>query len=1068
MSLLTDRKWKAKYKSGRDNLLRDFYEPALAAATRYDRATGFFSAGVLMLASRGVEGLVRNQGHWRLIVGCQLAVPEVEAIERGLNPAEAVALALREIPLSPESEPEKEALELLSWLVARGSLEVKFAIPCDDRRRPLANAGMFHEKSGIIEDKTGERLAFNGSINETVYGWHVNVESFHVFTSWSGVEALAHVDSEEQSFRELWNNEATHCLVVDLPDAARDDLLRFLPAEDATPRRLTETDTEGRVKPSQTAKLPDQTAATDEPRDLRPLVWGLIQHGATFANGGERVGEATSTVSPWPHQVRAFDRMHRTWPPRLLIADEVGLGKTIEAGLILRQAWLDGRLKRALILAPKAVLRQWQIELREKFNLDWPIYDGDYLEWTSSRGREEDVTRRRAGKDWHQEPFVITSSHLMRRAARAPELIERAEPWDLVVLDEAHHARRKGGGLTNDRQPNRLLDLMQRLRGRSDGLLLLTATPMQVHPKEVWDLLALLQMPEEWTDDGFVRFFEGTAHPNPSPELFEELARLFRAAEAAYGPLTEADVLKWAPNGSRLAARKILGALRDSAQTERRRLETDRRKAALRMMQEASPVARLISRHTRDLLRRYYRAGRISTPVPDRKVRDEFVELTPAERAVYDRVEDYISNTYNAADPENRNAIGFVMTIYRRRLASSFQALRMTLEGRLEALKRPGRLTEVADEDVPEEDDVDGELAEVEYLDGTLTVANEFEEPALIASLLEDIRALPPDTKVEWLLTQLRQLRDEGRQQAMVFTQFTDTLDYVRGRLAGAGFRVLCFSGRGGEAMTPGGQWTPVSREESKRRFAAGAADILMCTDAAAEGLNFQFCGALVNYDMPWNPMRVEQRIGRIDRLGQKFTDIRIVNLHYDNTVETDVYRALRQRIRLFEQFVGRLQPILAALPRAIAKATLAGPKERDEERQAAQAVIGDQVQKAEASTFDLDALTAGELDDPTRFEPVYDLDFLDAVIRRPDLLPPGVEVRPLGPREYEYSQPGMAEPLRVTTSASYYDQHPESVALWSPGSPLFPAFEGAAGREEVEQNRAVVKSVTGASSGGN
>ncbi len=115
----------------------------------------------------------------------------------------------------------------------------------------------------------------------------------------------------------------------------------------------------------------------------------------------------------------------------------------------------------------------------------------------------------------------------------------------------------------------------------------------------------------------------------------------------------------------------------------------------------------------------------------------------------------------------------------------------------------------------------------------------------------------------------------------------------------------MCFSGRGGEVRSADGAWSTIGRDEVKRRFREGEADLLLCTDAAAEGLNFQFCGALINYDMPWNPMRVEQRIGRIDRLGQAHPAIRIVNLHYAGTVETDVYRALRTRINLFESVVG-------------------------------------------------------------------------------------------------------------------------------------------------------------------
>ena len=139
--------------------------------------------------------------------------------------------------------------------------------------------------------------------------------------------------------------------------------------------------------------------------------------------------------------------------------------------------------------------------------------------------------------------------------------------------------------------------------------------------------------------------------------------------------------------------------------------------------------------------------------------------------------------------------------------------------------------------------------------------------------------------------------------------------------------RLMCYSGRGGEIPTEGGPWRAITRDDAKRRFRLGEADVLLCTDAAAEGLNFQFCGALVNYDMPWNPMRVEQRIGRIDRLGQRHSIVRIINLHYEDTVETDVYRALGSRINLFQRVVGPLQPILAKLPGTITNTVLADPR---------------------------------------------------------------------------------------------------------------------------------------------
>ena len=195
------------------------------------------------------------------------------------------------------------------------------------------------------------------------------------------------------------------------------------------------------------------------------------------------------------------------------------------------------------------------------------------------------------------------------------------------------------------------------------------------------------------------------------------------------------------------------------------------------------------------------------------------------------------------------------------------------------------------------------------------------EERDVIAGILERTLRLPPDSKLAELKTELNRLRDDGYAQVMVFTQYTDTMDFLREALAAGGAKLMCYSGRGGEAPTADGGWRKIDRDEVKRRFREGDADILLCTDAASEGLNFQFCGALVNYDMPWNPMRVEQRIGRIDRLEQQSPTIQIVNLHYEDTVETDVYQALRDRIGLFETIVGRLQPILAELPRTITDA---------------------------------------------------------------------------------------------------------------------------------------------------
>jgi hypothetical protein len=189
--------------------------------------------------------------------------------------------------------------------------------------------------------------------------------------------------------------------------------------------------------------------------------------------------------------------------------------------------------------------------------------------------------------------------------------------------------------------------------------------------------------------------------------------------------------------------------------------------------------------------------------------------------------------------------------------------------------------------------------------------------------------------------------------------------------------------------------------------------------------------------------MRVEQRIGRIDRLGQKFPDIQIVNLHYADTVETDVYLALRQRIGLFETVVGRLQPILARLPSLISSRVLRGQGAEEEDRQAAVAEIDAEAERAEGG-FDLDAVTEADLEEPPRPEPPLTMVDLDRVVASAVLLPPGMEVSPLGQREYAFRQPGLSQSIRVSTDPAYYEQHAETMELWSPGNPAFPGPDHA------------------------
>ena len=290
MTLLAGYPWRLKYTPEDGNLVKLFYVPALEDAVRYDRLTGYFNSGALTLAARGIEGLVRSNGHMRLVVGCTLSPPEIEAIEKGEKLRDMVEQHVAAVPLTPPNQTEHSALELLAWMIARGLLDVRVAVPCDERRRPIPADGIFHEKAGIIEDKCGDKIAWNGSLNETGAGWNDNWESINVYTGWDDGKR---VQKEEENFTRIWADRCGFIITLDVPSALKQDLMRFLPDDDR-PARLKEKE-----KPKVTTTLSGKEPPPEPPvplLELRRDVWRFIKLAPTLPNGGERVGEATCSV----------------------------------------------------------------------------------------------------------------------------------------------------------------------------------------------------------------------------------------------------------------------------------------------------------------------------------------------------------------------------------------------------------------------------------------------------------------------------------------------------------------------------------------------------------------------------------------------------------------------------------------------------------------------------------------------------------------------------------------------------------------------------------------------------
>jgi len=868
--MLRDYAFKISYGPA-DDRLHDFYIPALERSCRFDRTTGFFSSAALAIAAAGVVRLIQNGGRMRLLCGAQLSPEDVEAIRKGASLKGTLDSNLTGCLADPTDQSMRARLEALAWMVAHGNLEMRVVLPRGPDGHPLPAdqaREYYHPKEGLFTDECGNELAFSGSSNDSANGWQWNYEVFSVYASWplvEGVPALTpYVAGVRSRFQRLWEGKEENWIAVDIPEAARQKLLRYCP--DSAPIRDALERAEVEKKGETLA--PRTPTGVDE-----RLIFQFLRDAPYLPNAG-LLGVATGGVQLWPHQLRIVTEAIRRFPANYLFSDEVGLGKTIEVGAVLRQLVISGRVTRCLLLTPKSVMKQWQEELHEKFALDIPRYDGGAV-----RNVFDQELDSGTGNVWDQFPLLIASSQLAKRQERQVTLLA-AQPWDLIVVDEAHHARRRDF-LDPRFRPNRLLELLggtsarPGLKDRTRCLYLMTATPMQIHPVEVWDLLRLLGLGGRWgaSEDNFLRYFAELRKPEADRkwdvllDMMQDHLGSGGEIDPAFASLAENelgffewDVLRHLP----AAVSRASGLSRLS----------ERGKAYLtEMLRRHTPLNSLMWRNTRALLRKYREKGLLDARIPTRKPHNEWIPLKKGagqEFELYERVEEYISRFYQKYENE-RKGLGFVMTVYRRRLTSSFAALAKSLERRRRFIRGVVKADELWNDDDVEQAELDFDI-----LEGLTDEQRQGfkEELGYIDDFLHRIGMIGTDSKLERLQQDLARFFPK-RDTVIVFTQYTDTMDYLRDQLRHVyGSQVACYSGRGGEVWDGAG-WVGHPKESLKELFRQGEkVKILLCTESASEGLNLQTCGVLINFDVPWNPMRVEQRIGRIDRIGQQYPEV--------------------------------------------------------------------------------------------------------------------------------------------------------------------------------------------------
>lgn len=620
------------------------------------------------------------------------------------------------------------------------------------------------------------------------------------------------------------------------------------------------------------------------------------------------LGEARVDIKP--HQVSVVHRVISDYPHRFLLCDEVGLGKTIEAGMILKELRARGAAARTLVIAPPNLLRQWQFELKSKFNESFSIINSATVKYLQSTQSIE------------TNPFEVYDSVIVSSAwITTPKWAKLAEesPWDMVILDEAHHARVRGSG--RSRRETRLYKTVRSLASpdafSKRAALFLTATPMQLDSGELYSLIELLDPALFPTEEHFDR------HRSDLPGL----SRLVHDLTQHGFPLPEddpADVID-----------RVAGWLDMSEEDAQARLTAGDESIA-QLCDELS------ARHLLSEVLIRNRKKIVGGFMPRQAHRWE-VELSRQEQVALQAVEDYVRDGYAKAAQTKDTSVGFVMVIFQKLMASSIRALRTSLERRRVKLEKNAEAPVLDKRTKAQLEELEIRLDDDEFVGALLDeiAAAHTGEAAELATLVALLDAVPTDSKGDAFVEQLLELqRLDPDAKVLLFTEFRETQEYLRERLEAIGWDVRLFHG----------QLKTEAKDAAVEAFReATGPSILLSTEAGGEGRNFQFCHLLVNYDLPWNPMRIEQRIGRVDRIGQEHT-VQVFNFWVKGTIEERVLDVLERRINVFEDTVGGLDPILGDAERYLTRILQLGGQERDKALQTFEEQIERKIKHARAA----------------------------------------------------------------------------------------------------------------------
>lgn len=882
---------KHAYMGKGESILSNFLIPAISNSIAYDRITSFYTVESLLAISQGLDTLYRNKGKMRLIIGIH-SVPEeiVDASIRKEKLKEQVSIVRSKLKLELSTLSDlllQKRLATLAWMIEDGFLKIKVASILGD--------GLFHPKTLILKDSSNDRIAAIGSPNETESGLGGNFEQIMVASSWEQKDAI---EMEESFFESLWNGRWEGVETLDITEDTEDMI-----------RKSFNSATLKRNSYDKQLKECDILSATSQmPANF--FVSGMIP-------------------ALYMHQERAVLEALSRWPIRVLFADEVGLGKTFEIAATIAFLRRFGGVKRVVILTPKSVLQQWQDELIDHFSIEAWLYDSSARRYVFPG---KDPVQVAEGPLSRNSPDIVLISAQFARGNKTIGSIfekEGAVLPELLVVDEAHSAR-ISSDISEKKKKTLMFKMLEQLTASIPHIILATATPMQKDVEEYHSMLNLLGLPKQWKKSkNYITSLRLIASETP-PDISD--------AYNAY-LLIKSTLDNMRPSLSALTNNEItvLNSLmqlsKESSTVSIGQNIIDSWDVFRSIFIKLHPAHLLTVRNTRRALEE------VGYQFPTRNLIECSIEDSARIEMFYEKVNQYLSDDCFSVElilcPERKISIGFVRVSYRQRVASSLYSCKNSLSRRLEkliSLNETIHMIEkglkvnitINDDEIDDFDSDDLMLKGEEYTE-SITDMIDYEQlkralnlemtslNSLIKEATDFLEKIDDPKIVEAIRVAIKSA--ENSKKVLVFSRYTDTVDalialFKKNHLEN-NIEYGVYTGQTC-VVTKNGREFKTDKSNLRNALFSGEIQIVFCSDAASEGLNLQAAQTLINVDVPWTPSRLEQRIGRIARLGQKASVVDIYNIWYPNSIEAKMYHRIQQRLDATMLAVGEYPQVIA------------------------------------------------------------------------------------------------------------------------------------------------------------